>query len=414
MTVLRARYTTSAALTPGNYFLIRSGASCATHIGRGDFSSPQQLVSAQPVSVKMRFSNGIAAAATALLSVSVAASSVQIPYEKGPNNTLIGLPPPPGTYVPIPTFFSTNSSTSKDAAASYPVDIATQTAYSVYLADAGIAGFAVFGSTGEPIHVSNSERTRILSAIRKALDAAGHTNYPLIAGVVTQQFEEAIEQLHASKRAGAQWGVCLVPGYFAIATSQQGIIDWFTAVADASPMPILIYDYPVVTNSIKVEPSTYEVLAAHPNIVGVKLATTDISWHSQISANPNIDYQYFHPYTGLGQQMLAAVTLGAFGALDVVGTAFPKSMVHLYKLSALEQPTPAQKKEARDLQWKVATMAEFYNTYNVVGIKEAVHRVRGFGDRNGVRLPLLNSITDEQWDAYSDIVNTLIETEDSL
>ncbi|KAI1293305.1 hypothetical protein F5Y03DRAFT_411265 [Xylaria venustula] len=371
----------------------------------------------------MRFTNGIAAT-VALLSVSVAASSVQIPYEKGPNNTLIGLPPPPGTYVPIPTFFSTNASTSKDAAASYPVDIATQTAYSVYLADAGIAGFAVFGSTGEPIHVTNSERTRILTAIRKALDAAGHTNYPLIAGVVTQQFEEAIEQLHASKQAGAQWGVCLVPGYFAIATSQQGIIDWFTAVADASPMPILIYDYPVVTNSIKVEPSTYEVLAAHPNIVGVKLATTDISWHSQISANPNIDYQYFHPYTGLGQQMLAAVTLGAFGALDVVGTAFPKSMVHLYKLSALEQPTPAQKKEARDLQWKpynicqvvMVLITRCLHIYidNVVGIKEAVHRVRGFGDRNGVRLPLLNSITDEQWDAYTDIVNTMIETEDSL
>lgn len=65
--------------------------------------------------------------------------------------------------------------------------------------------------------------------------------------------------------------------------------------------------------------------------------------------------------------MLAAVTLGAFGALDVVGTAFPKTMVRLYKLSALEQPTSEQKKEARDLQWKVATMGEFYNTWCVLG-----------------------------------------------
>lgn len=76
-------------------------------------------------------------------------------------------------------------------------------------------------------------------------------------------------------------------------------------------------------------------------------------------------YTYFHPYTGLGQQMLAAVTLGATGALDVVGTAFPKSMVHLYKLSSLELPTPEQRKEARDLQWKVATMGEFYNSWCV-------------------------------------------------
>ncbi len=51
---------------------------------------------------------------------------------------------------------------------------------------------------------------------------------------------------------------------------------------------------------------------------------------------------------------------------------------------------------------------------NVVGIKAAVNRVRGFGDRNGVRPPLLNTITDDQWDAFSDIINIMIETEDSL
>ncbi|GAW13212.1 hypothetical protein ANO14919_025920 [Xylariales sp. No.14919] len=307
----------------------------------------------------MRFSSG---ATAALLSLSVEASSAGLPYVKRADNVTAAVPPPPGTYVPVPTFFSTNSTSSRNGATSYALDLDTQTAYSVYLADAGIAGFAIFGSTGEPIHVTPSERNKVISATRKALDAAGHTDYPLIAGVVSQQFEEAIEQLHEAKRAGAQWGVCLVPGYFAVATSQQGIIDWFTAIADESPIPILIYDYPVVTNNIKVQPSTYEALAKHPNIVGAKIATTDISWHSQISSNPNIDYVHFHPYTGLGQQMLAAVTLGAFGALDVVGTAFPKSMVRLYKLSSLEQPTPEQRKEARNLQWKVATMGEFYNS----------------------------------------------------
>ncbi|KAI1187727.1 aldolase [Nemania serpens] len=368
----------------------------------------------------MRFSNGVAAA---LLSLSVEASSVELPYTRRADNVIAaGIPPPPGTYVPVPTFFSTNSTKSKDGATSYPLDLDTKVAYSVYLANAGIAGFAIFGSTGEPIHVTPDERNKVITATRKALDKAGHQNYPIIAGVVSQQFEEVIDLLHQAKHAGAQWGVCLVPGYFAIATTQQGIVDWFTAVADESPMPILIYDYPVVTNSIKVQPSTYEVLAKHPNIVGAKLATTDISWHAQISSNPNIDYKHFHPYTGLGQQMLAAVTLGAFGALDVVGTAFPKTMVRLYKLSALEQPTSEQKKEARDLQWKVATMGEFYNTCtkclhipdNVVGIKEAVYRVRGYGDRNGVRLPLLNTITDEQWEAFSDIIRIMIETESRL
>ena len=94
----------------------------------------------------MRFSNGINAA---LLSLSVEASSIRLPYVKRADNVTAGVPPPPGTYVPVPTFFSTNATTSKDGASSYPLDIETQTAYSVYLADAGIAGFAIFGSTGE-------------------------------------------------------------------------------------------------------------------------------------------------------------------------------------------------------------------------------------------------------------------------
>lgn len=86
--------------------------------------------------------------------------------------------------------------------------------------------------------------------------------------------------------------------------------------------------------------------------------------------------------------MLAAVTLGAFGALDVVGTAFPKTMVRLYKLSALQQPTPAQRKEARDLQWKVATMGEFYNSWCVFDPSFRVIHLCGYiiGANNSILL----------------------------
>ncbi|KAI0910221.1 hypothetical protein F4823DRAFT_380573 [Ustulina deusta] len=89
--------------------------------------------------------------------------------------------------------------------------------------------------------------------------------------------------------------------YFAVATSQQGIIGSRLLRIRAPCLSSCSYGYPVVTNNIGVQPSTYEALAKHPNIVGAKIATTDISWHSQISANPNINYTHSHPYTGLGQ-----------------------------------------------------------------------------------------------------------------
>ncbi|CAJ2511794.1 Uu.00g074190.m01.CDS01 [Anthostomella pinea] len=324
-----------------------------------------------------------------------------------------GVPPPPGTYVPVPTFFVGKNATNYSAVAA-PVDLETQVAYSLYLANAGMTGQVIFGSTGEAIHVTRQERINVISSTRAALDKAGFTDYPLIAGVVTQIFEEVIDELQKSKDAGAQWGLCLVPGYFAVATTQEGILGWYTAVADASPMPIMIYDYPTVANNIKVTPATYAELAKHPNIVGAKLAFQDLSWHAQISSNPSIDYTKFHPYTGIGQQLLPAVTVGAFGAMDVVGSFFPKSIVQLYKLSSLAQPTAEQKQDAQALQYKVAAMGEFLNTYNIIGIKEAVSRLRGFGSPDAVRLPLLGSITEDEWASWQGVVDVLQEVEDSL
>ncbi|KAI1269889.1 hypothetical protein F5Y18DRAFT_112693 [Xylariaceae sp. FL1019] len=358
----------------------------------------------------MRLCYGIVAA---LLCLRAEANTLRLPTAKRANNVTAAVPPPPGAYIPVPTFFKGAANATLGTTSS-PLDLETQAKYSVYLADAGITGFAIFGSTGEPIHVSSKERVQVITATRKALDAAGHTNYPIMAGVVSQLFEEVIDQLYEAQTAGATWGVCLVPGYFAVATSQQGIIDWFTAVADASPLPILIYDYPTVSNNVLVTPSTFAALAQHPNIVGTKLAIQDVSYHAQICSNPAIDYDTFHPYTGLGQLMLPAVAVGAFGALDVVGTSFPKTMVQLYKLSSIVGPTAAEQKQARDLQWKVSTMGEYYNSYNILGIKEAIYRLRGFGDRTGVRLPLLNTITDEQWDAYESIISMMEETESNL
>ena len=90
------------------------------------------------------------------------------------------------------------------------------------------------------VHRNGNEKTLVLSAIRKAFDDEGFREYPIIAGTAAQNIEEVIEQLKSAKEAGCQWGLCLVPGYFAGASTQQGIIEWFTAVADQSPIPVMV------------------------------------------------------------------------------------------------------------------------------------------------------------------------------
>ena len=150
-------------------------------------------------------------------------------------------PPPGGVYVPVPTFFVSRKAANYNPTAA-PLDIPTQVAHSIHLAKSGITGLVVLGSTGEAVHLTNKERFAILSGIRKELGNAGFKDYPIIAGTAAQNIEEVVDQLKSAKDAGSQWGLCLVPGYFAGATTQEGIIQWFRAVADQSPIPIMMYD----------------------------------------------------------------------------------------------------------------------------------------------------------------------------
>ena len=148
-------------------------------------------------------------------------------------------PPPAGIYVPVPTFFSGKSSPSFDAAVP-AVDITTQSAHAVYLAKSGIRGLVIFGSTGEAVHVHPRNRKEVLRGVRDALDKEGFKDYPIIAGTATHSIEETVEQLADAKESGSQWGMVLVPGFNAGVTPQEGIVRWFTAVADRSPIPILV------------------------------------------------------------------------------------------------------------------------------------------------------------------------------
>jgi 2-keto-3-deoxy-L-rhamnonate aldolase len=79
-----------------------------------------------------------------------------------------------------------------------------------------------------------------VSGVRKELEKQGYKDYPLLAGTASQSVAETLQHLQESKDAGAQYGLCLAPGYFSGAVSQDGIVRWFEAIADKSPMPILV------------------------------------------------------------------------------------------------------------------------------------------------------------------------------
>jgi hypothetical protein len=140
----------------------------------------------------------------------------------------------------VPTFFASQSASNYDPV-NNPLDLETQTKHSLFLVKGGVRGLVILGSTGEAIHLTNKERNELIQSQRTELDNAGFNDRPIIAGTATQNVQETLIQLEDAKKAGAEYGMVLTPGYFASAASQQGIAKWFEAVADKSPIPIMMY-----------------------------------------------------------------------------------------------------------------------------------------------------------------------------
>jgi 2-keto-3-deoxy-L-rhamnonate aldolase len=146
--------------------------------------------------------------------------------------------PPTGVFVPVPTFFHPASASGSGLQAK--VDVETQVKHSVFLAKSGITGLVLLGSTGEAIHLSRAERKELVAGVRRGLTDAGFPDYPIMAGVLTNGVDETLEWLQDFQEAGAQWGLVLVPGYFGPSANQENIKEWYTLIADNSPLPILM------------------------------------------------------------------------------------------------------------------------------------------------------------------------------
>jgi 4-hydroxy-tetrahydrodipicolinate synthase len=168
-------------------------------------------------------------------------------------------------------------------------------------------GLVVNGTTGEAPTTTDEEKERLL---RVVLEAVG-SRAKVVAGVGTNVTAHTIELARAAERAGVH-GLLVVTPYYN-KPPQPALEAHFTAVADATGLPMLIYDIPARTGAA-VATDTLIRLAAHPRIVGVKDAKDDPAATSQVLART--DYVY---YCGTDMLNLPWLALGAVGFISVVG-----------------------------------------------------------------------------------------------
>ena len=190
-----------------------------------------------------------------------------------------------------------------------------------YLVDAGNHGLVVSGTTGESPTTTDSEKDTVL---RATLEAVGD-RAQVVAGAGTNDTRHSIELAQAAEKAGAH-GVLVVTPYYS-KPPQSGLLQHFTAVADATGLPMLMYDIPHRTG-VAIETETMLRLAEHPRIVAVKDAKGDLSATSAVLARSDLVY-----YSGDDVLTLPLLAVGAAGVVGVathVATPRIAAMVAAY------------------------------------------------------------------------------------
>jgi 4-hydroxy-tetrahydrodipicolinate synthase len=184
-------------------------------------------------------------------------------------------------------------------------------ALAVHLVDRGCDGLVLSGTTGESPTTSDAEKDALLRAVLEAVGDRARVT----AGVGSNDTRHTVELARAAERAGAH-GLLVVTPYYN-RPGQEGLRRHFTAVADAVPLPVMLYDVPERTGSRLTEESLL-CLAEHPRITAVKDATADLAMSARIIARTDLQY-----YSGVDELNLPLYALGAVGAVSTVANVAP-------------------------------------------------------------------------------------------
>jgi 4-hydroxy-2-oxoglutarate aldolase len=246
----------------------------------------------------------------------------------------------------------------------------------------GLAGYLALGSNGEAVHVDEEEAERIVRTIREVA-APGMT---LLVGTGRLSTRATIEATKRAAGAGADAALVVTPFFFKGSMSADSLVAHFEAVAEASPVPVLVYNVPANTG-VNAPPSVIARIATHPNVAGVKDSAGDIGQLAELvrlapSGKP------FSVFSGNYGAALPGYAVGAAGAILAAANVAPRECVAIH-----EAFLAGRIDEARQLHLRLLPMARAVTSqFGVPGLKSALELL---GRPVGVpRRPLL-TLADE-------------------
>jgi 4-hydroxy-tetrahydrodipicolinate synthase len=257
------------------------------------------------------------------------------------------------------------------------VDLDAAAQLAARLVDSGCDGLVLSGTTGESPTTSDDEKIALLRAV---VDAVGD-RARIIAGAGSYDTAHSVHLAKASAEAGAH-GLLVVTPYYS-RPPQAGLIAHFTAVADATDLPVVLYDIPP-RSMVPIAWDSLRKLAEHPNIVAVKDAKGDLPGGGQIIAETGLVY-----YSGDDALNLPWLAMGAVGLISVWGHLAAGQLRDM--LSAFAAGDVAT---ARKINVNLAPLAAAQARLGGVTMSKAGLRLQGF-DAGDPRLPQIPATADE-------------------
>ncbi len=236
----------------------------------------------------------------------------------------------------------------------------------------GINALVVAGTTGEGSTLSDEEHKAVVKFAVEQVNG----RVPVVAGTGSNDIKYAIELTKYSCEVGADAMLVVTP-YYNKAT-QGGLIKSFTAIADASTKPIILYNVPSRTGC-NITPETCAELAKHPNIVGIKEASGNISQIAKVASLVDEDFAI---YSGNDDQIVPIMSLGGKGVISVLSNIAPKDTVRICDSFFEGNIAESAKLQLQYLELIDALFCEV----NPIPVKAATAAM-GFGE-NYLRLPL--------------------------
>jgi len=237
-------------------------------------------------------------------------------------------------------------------------------------------GYVVLGSTGEFPLLGEGEKERVIATAREHVP----TDRCLVAGTGGESTGATVRLTKRAAALGADAALVITPSYFKSMMKAPALLRHYRTVADQSPVPVLLYNFPANTG-INLEPDTVARLAEHANIRGIKDSSGNVPQAGEVI---RLTPQTFQLFVGSPLALLPTLLLGGAGGVLAIANLAPRECVEVYRLARAGQWA-----EARAIGARLAPLSTGIGArYGIGGLKAALDLLGGYGGPTRMPLPV--------------------------